>query len=533
MTEGRVDLPSVGIDNPELVVSSRKFSDGVRREHFERLPVVLFGLREGTKALLGRPIGLSCFKKPLASNGAQLNQAARPAHSIFSRQIQAALIPSFGERKIPDSRQAHVSVTQVERTDSRSLRVLNLLGKGDRLKVAVHARCRPLFPLDFREIVQRTYQRADGVFLTSRQFLEWLRENRGRTLAIPGDSPTLQPLRLTPLPRVPRQQNPVLRHQTPLLLFSRERPVGRRIDKVGDSFLHQMRPLRIPSGMLIERLQSLHRADHAIPPAIGSSQAPGVQQIRLLSPENADHIAIPAVVLARVVIPHRPHRLDERASRGGSPRRVAPLEKAPEEPWQRRMDPVVASTERGQQPYFGGSVEQGDAHFASETLHLRQAPLRLRIAHESQCVHIHEPLKQVQQRQLFPLRLRKRVLEPVRQRGRQRPRPSLARLVLENRFARLELAHEGGDLRAALQPVAQRLPHQHGQGERIALREAQQRTPVRDVIQPPPEFFRQLFRHLHALFKRHRRKLNARRQLVEPIALIPPRGQQKLRPAPA
>jgi hypothetical protein len=138
----------------------------------------------------------------------------------------------------------------------------------------------------------------------------------------------------------------------------------------------------------------------------------------------------------------------------------------------------------------------------------------------------------VQQRQLFSLCLGKRVLEPIRQRCRQRPRPSLARLVLENRFARLKLAHEGGDLRSALQPVAQCLPHQHGQGERIALREAQQWPPVSDVIQPPPALLRQLFGHLYALAKRHRRKLDARRQLVEPIALGAPRGQQKLRPAP-
>src|ERR1017187_985352 len=460
ITKGRVEQARGGIDNPELVVSSRKFFDGVRREHFERLPVELFGLREVTKVLLERPTGLSCVKKPLVSNGAQLNLAARPAHAIlFRKKIRASAIPPLRERKIPDSGQVLVSVTQVKSAVSRGLRVLNLLVKGERLKVAVHARCQPLFPLDFRKFVQRSLERADGVFLTRFPILRWLRENRGRTLAIPRGLLTQQPLRLIPLPRFPRQPDPVLRDQTPIRLFPWQSSLRRRIDEIGDDLLHQTRPLSSPCCVLVEHPQSLHGADHATPPAIGSSQAPCAQQIRFLSREDADHIAIPALVLAEVVVSQLPHRLDKRASRGDAPLRVVVLEKAPEEPWQRRMDPVVASAERGQQPYFGCSVEQCDTHLASKALHLRQAPLRLRIVHKSQRIHLHEPLKQVQQRQLFPLRFRKRVLESVRQRGRQRSRPSLARLVLEYRYARLELFYERFDLRSRLQPVAQRLPH--------------------------------------------------------------------------
>src|ERR1035437_2982653 len=105
MTEGSVDLPGCGLDNAGLVVSRPQLSDGVRGEHFERLPIVSFGLREVTMALFWRPTGLACVKKPLVSNTAQLNQAARPTDSIFfSVTVQAALIPSFRERKIPDSR---------------------------------------------------------------------------------------------------------------------------------------------------------------------------------------------------------------------------------------------------------------------------------------------------------------------------------------------------------------------------------------------------------------------------------------------
>src|ERR1019366_10753167 len=68
VTECQVDPPSGVIDKPDLVVSSRNLADGVRREHFERLPAILFGLREVTKALLGWPIGPSCVMKPLVSN---------------------------------------------------------------------------------------------------------------------------------------------------------------------------------------------------------------------------------------------------------------------------------------------------------------------------------------------------------------------------------------------------------------------------------------------------------------------------------
>jgi hypothetical protein len=44
VAEGDVDLPRVGIDESELVVSNRLLRGRVRREHFERLLIVLFGL---------------------------------------------------------------------------------------------------------------------------------------------------------------------------------------------------------------------------------------------------------------------------------------------------------------------------------------------------------------------------------------------------------------------------------------------------------------------------------------------------------
>jgi hypothetical protein len=130
MAESGVEFPGVVVDISELIVSNRQFSNGICREHFERLRVTVLRLCKVTKALFGRPAGLLGVKESYVSDRAQLSKAPGPAHAIFFRvQLEAALIPPLGEGQITDCVYVPISLTQVECRDCSSLYVSDLLHK--------------------------------------------------------------------------------------------------------------------------------------------------------------------------------------------------------------------------------------------------------------------------------------------------------------------------------------------------------------------------------------------------------------------
>jgi hypothetical protein len=200
-------------------------------------------------------------------------------------------------------------------------------------------------------------------------------------LTVPIDMNPQKPVGVFPALGVRCYQGSVVGHHNPIILPSRQRASRHGIDEVGDDLFHQVDPFRGPPCVSIELRQPLHRAYHQVPPTIGSGQISGVQKIHLLCRQSRDDVAIAILVLAEVVISQCPHYFREGASRGDALLRVVLLEKASEEPRQRRMDAVITSAKRRQQPRPGGSIEQRDGRLASQSLHFRQAPLRLRMPH--------------------------------------------------------------------------------------------------------------------------------------------------------
>ena len=181
------------------------------------------------------------------------------------------------------------------------------------------------------------------------------------------------------------------------------------------------------------------------------------------------------------------------------------------------MDGVIAVAERCEQADLGGAVEQGDARLAGQAAHLGQTPVGLGIAHHPQHVHIHEALEEVQQGQLLAFVLVERVVEAVAERRAQRPGAALARLVVERRLAGAQLRHEVVDLLLRGQAVAEGLADQHGDRQRVALGEPQQRPPVVDVVDPPPVLLGQGPGQLDPLLHRHRRDLDPAGQVAQPV----------------
>src|ERR1039458_3929399 len=156
--------------------------------------------------------------------------------------------------EVADSLYILVPMSQIERAGGCGLSVLNRFGKGERFAVTVYTTCRSLLTLDLRQLVQRNRQRAYSIFLAGVPCLWRLRQNRGCSLATPIDTSALQALCIVPAPGLPRQADPVFGHQAPVLLLPRQRPVCRRIDEIGDNLLHQTRPFRGPSGVLIKQI---------------------------------------------------------------------------------------------------------------------------------------------------------------------------------------------------------------------------------------------------------------------------------------
>jgi hypothetical protein len=81
-------------------------------------------------ALLARPVGCSCVKKPTVCDRAQLTKTSCPSHVIFlCKQFKAVAVPLFRNSEIPDFGQVLVGEAQIIRTYGRLREVSDSLGK--------------------------------------------------------------------------------------------------------------------------------------------------------------------------------------------------------------------------------------------------------------------------------------------------------------------------------------------------------------------------------------------------------------------
>ena len=100
----------------------------------------------------------------------------------------------------------------------------------------------------------------------------------------------------------------------------------------------------------------------------------------------------------------------------------------------------------------------------------RRRPRRRGVAHQAQGVGVDRVAEQVQHGELAALGVGERAGEPVGQGGGQRPGPAERRVLawLQLRLPVAQPVHERRDLLAGDEALAQRLPDQHGDGQRVA-----------------------------------------------------------------
>ena len=112
------------------------------------------------------------------------------------------------------------------------------------------------------------------------------------------------------------------------------------------------------------------------------------------------------------------------------------VEEALEEPGQGGVDAVSAATERGEQPDFGGAIEEADGGLAGEVADGGQVPICFGIAHCPQHVHIHEALEEVEEGELLAFGFAEGVGKAIAEGGTKGFGASLCFVVGEGGFAR-------------------------------------------------------------------------------------------------
>ena len=216
-----------------------------------------------------------------------------------------------------------------------------------------------------------------------------------------------------------------------MLFAAMQRSTGFSIGEVWGDGGDDPGPLAIAPGPLIQDVQALQAADRGRPKPVGAGEVEGVAQIGLLDSQHGDDLGCAALsnfVMVGVAKSANGFAVGAAGAVGGHGvwTSVGGDVEGGEVPGQGGVDLVVAAAERGEQADAGGPVQQRDSGVAVQPGQLwhRIIPDCLLDTHVAEGVGVGGVAEQVQHRQPGPLGIGERLLEPVTERGGQRPGPA-------------------------------------------------------------------------------------------------------------
>src|SRR5262249_10515988 len=113
---------------------------------------------------------------------------------------------------------------KIQRTSRRTGSFANSLQELERLFIGLNALRPPLLPPNPSQLLKRSRQRPDRIFLPTLQLSSRPSQSRSSAPAVPVHADSLQSLGFRPLPLLFGKPHSILRDQAPILLSPGQRP---------------------------------------------------------------------------------------------------------------------------------------------------------------------------------------------------------------------------------------------------------------------------------------------------------------------